>query len=94
MEKIVEIEISYVNERLKKQNFVVKLTPGSKEFFTEKGFDPSYGARPLKRVIQRFLEDPLAEDIIRGRFLERIKKAEEKPITIKAVKKGQSLKFE
>jgi ATP-dependent Clp protease ATP-binding subunit ClpC len=94
LEKIVEIEISYVNERLCEQGFIVKLSPGAKEFFIEKGFDPSYGARPLKRVIQRFLEDPLAEDIIRGRFLERIKKAKERPITIKALKKGQSLKFE
>ncbi|MCF7872778.1 MAG: ATP-dependent Clp protease ATP-binding subunit [Candidatus Omnitrophica bacterium] len=94
LEKIVEIEISYVNERLCEQGFIVKLSPGAKEFFIEKGFDPSYGARPLKRVIQRFLEDPLAEDIIRGRFLERIKSAKERPITIKALKKGQSLKFE
>ncbi|MFO8052417.1 MAG: ATP-dependent Clp protease ATP-binding subunit [Candidatus Omnitrophota bacterium] len=94
LEKIVEIEIGYVNERLREQGFIVKLSPGAKEFFIEKGFDPSYGARPLKRVIQRFLEDPLAEDIIRGRFSERIKKAKERPITIKALKKGQSLKFE
>jgi ATP-dependent Clp protease ATP-binding subunit ClpC len=94
LEKIVEIEINYVNERLCEQGFIVKLSPGAKEFFIEKGFDPSYGARPLKRVIQRFLEDPLAEDIIRGRFLERIKAAKERPIAIKALKKGQSLKFE
>ncbi len=94
LEKIVEIEIGYVNRRLQDQGFVVKLSPGAKDFFIEKGFDPSYGARPLKRVIQRFLEDPLAEDIIKGRFSERIKKAKEKPITIKALKKGQILKFE
>lgn len=93
LEKIVEIEISYVNRRLKEQGFEVKLTAGAKEFFIEKGFDPSYGARPLKRVIQRFLEDPLAEDIIRGRFSERIKQAKESPVIVKAEKKGQSLKF-
>lgn len=94
LEKIVEIEVGYVNRRLEAQGFVVELSPGAKDFFIEKGFDPSYGARPLKRVIQRFLEDPLAEDIIKGRFSERIKKAKEKPITIKALKKGQTLKFE
>jgi ATP-dependent Clp protease ATP-binding subunit ClpC len=94
LEKIVEIEIAYVNQRLKEQGFIVTLTPGAKELFIEKGFDPSYGARPLKRVIQRFVEDPLAEDIISGKFSKRIKEAKEKPITIKALKKGQSLKFE
>jgi ATP-dependent Clp protease ATP-binding subunit ClpC len=94
LEKIVEIEIAYVNQRLKEQGFIVTLTSGAKELFIEKGFDPSYGARPLKRVIQRFVEDPLAEDIIRGKFSKRIKEAKEKPITIKALKKGQSLKFE
>ncbi|MCF7870969.1 MAG: ATP-dependent Clp protease ATP-binding subunit [Candidatus Omnitrophica bacterium] len=94
LEKIVELEMAYVNERLKEQGFVVTLTSGAKELFIEKGFDPSYGARPLKRAIQRFVEDPLAEDIIRGKFSKRIKEAKEKPITVKALKKGQSLKFE
>ncbi|MBN2483095.1 MAG: ATP-dependent Clp protease ATP-binding subunit [Candidatus Omnitrophica bacterium] len=71
---IVDIEINYVNQRLKDQGFYVELTPDAKDFFTERGFDPVFGARPLKRVIQRFLEDPLAEDIIRGRFSEELKK--------------------
>ncbi|MBU2251466.1 MAG: ATP-dependent Clp protease ATP-binding subunit, partial [Candidatus Omnitrophica bacterium] len=72
--KIVDIEISYVNKRIVEQGFEVILTPKAKEFFIEKGFDPVFGARPLKRVIQRFLEDPLAEDIIRGKFAQKFKK--------------------
>ncbi len=90
--RIVDIEISYVNSRLKEQGVEVVLSDGAKDFFVEKGFDPVFGARPLKRVIQRFLEDPLAEDIIRGEFSERLKKG--KPVKIKAIKKGEELKFE
>jgi len=90
--KIVDIEISYVNSRLKDQGVEVVLSNEAKDFFVEKGFDPVFGARPLKRVIQRFLEDPLAEDIIRGEFAERLKK--EKLIKIKATRKGEELKFE
>jgi ATP-dependent Clp protease ATP-binding subunit ClpC len=92
LEKIVDIEIEYVNTRLREQGFEVELTPQAKEFFIEKGFDPVFGARPLKRVIQRFLEDPLAEDIIRGRFSEQLKK--EKVVKIKAKRKGEELEFE
>jgi ATP-dependent Clp protease ATP-binding subunit ClpC len=66
--RIVDIEISYVNTRLKEQGLVVKLTPKAKDFFIDRGFDPAYGARPLKRVIQRHLEDPLAKEIIKGKF--------------------------
>jgi len=88
---IVDIEISYVNERLKEQGFTVELTPQAKEFFAERGFDPVYGARPLKRVIQRLLEDPLAEDIIAGRFSEKFEKGKSK--TLKVDKKDERLVF-
>jgi ATP-dependent Clp protease ATP-binding subunit ClpC len=90
--RIVDIEISYVNQRLKEQGFYVELTPEAKEFFIQKGFDPVFGARPLKRVIQRFLEDPVAEDIIKGKFAERIKKA--RPVKVIAKRKGEELIFE
>lgn len=92
LEKIVDIEIAYVNSRLKDQGFEIILTPSAKEFFIEKGFDPVFGARPLKRVIQRFLEDPIAEDIIRGVFSEKIKAKQQVKIT--ATRKGEELKFE
>ncbi|MFH1519667.1 MAG: ATP-dependent Clp protease ATP-binding subunit [Candidatus Omnitrophota bacterium] len=95
LDTIVNIEISYVNTRLIEQGFEVELTPEAKEFFIEKGFDPVFGARPLKRVIQRFMEDPLAEDIIRGVFSKKAKgEKEEKAIKIKAIRKGEILKFE
>jgi len=68
LEKIVEIELKDVEERLKEQGLSMELTPEAKEFLIEKGFDQLFGARPLKRTIQRFLENPLAEEILRDRF--------------------------
>jgi len=92
LEKIVEIEISYVNERLREQNLYVELNKEAKEFFIEKGFDPAFGARPLKRVIQRFLEDPLAEEVIRGKFKER--KTKDGMVKVLVERKGEELVFE
>lgn len=66
--KIVAIEIKGVCERLKDKNIEIEMTQETIDFFIEKGFDPVFGARPLKRTIQRFLEDPLAEEIIAGRY--------------------------
>ena len=92
LEKIVEIEISYVNERLREQSLYVELSKEAKEFFIEKGFDPMFGARPLKRVIQRFLEDPLAEEVIRGKFKDKEKKNGLIKVLVK--RKGEELIFE
>ncbi|MFA6281329.1 MAG: ATP-dependent Clp protease ATP-binding subunit [Candidatus Omnitrophota bacterium] len=92
LEKIVTLEIANVNSRLNDQGVLVELTNEARDFFVEKGFDPVFGARPLKRIIQRFLEDPLAEDIIRGEFAERLKHA--RPVKITAKRKGEELKFE
>lgn len=66
--KIIDIEIAHVEKRLHEQDINIELTKDAKEFLIEKGFDQVFGARPLKRTIQRFLEDPLAEDIISGKF--------------------------
>ncbi len=65
---IIDIEIKEVEKRLHEQDITLELTKDAKEFLIERGFDKVFGARPLKRVIQRFLEDPLAEDIIAGKF--------------------------
>jgi len=65
---IVQLEISEVVERLKEKDLDIELSKDAIELLVDKGFDQIYGARPLKRTIQRLLEDPLAEDIISGRF--------------------------
>jgi len=66
--KIIDIEIAYVIQRLKEQNITLEVTKEAKEFLIEKGFDPVFGARPLKRTIQRFLEDPVAQEIISKKY--------------------------
>ncbi len=68
--KIIDIEIKEVAGRLKEQGIKIEISPEAVEFLIEKGFDPVFGARPLKRTIQRFLEDPLSEEIIAGKFKE------------------------
>jgi ATP-dependent Clp protease ATP-binding subunit ClpC len=68
LEKIIELEIKDVESRLKDQSILIDLTKEAKDFLVERGFDKVFGARPLKRTIQRFLEDPLAEEIIKGSY--------------------------
>jgi ATP-dependent Clp protease ATP-binding subunit ClpC len=85
LEHIIEIEIRDVESRLKEQNIKIELTQEAKDFLIEKGFDKQFGARPLKRTIQRFLEDPLAEEIIRGTY--------KKGGTVRAIAKVDHLEF-
>ena len=66
--KIVDIELEDVRKRLKEQDIDIQLDKSAKELLVEKGFDQIFGARPLKRTIQRFLEDPLSEEIIAKRL--------------------------
>ena len=68
IEKIIDILVSDVQERLVSKGITLKLTKEAKQFLIEKGYDPIFGARPLKRAIQQYLEDPLAEEILRGKF--------------------------
>lgn len=64
--KIIDIELKSLFKRIADLGYFVQVTDAAKDFLTEKGFDPQYGARPLKRAIQKYLEDELAEVIIRG----------------------------
>ncbi len=68
LERIIEIELKGVEERLTEQSLSLKLTPKAKDFLIDKGFNPVLGARPLRRTIQSFLEDPLSEDVLKGKF--------------------------
>ena len=70
LKTIVELEVKQVIDRLKNRGIDMTLTPEAMEFLIEKGYDPMYGARPLKRTIQRYIEDTLSEDIISGKFKE------------------------
>ena len=65
---IVDLQLSRVRKRLAKQGLAIALTPATKEFLGNQGFDPIYGARPLKRAIQQHLLDPLSLDLLDGKF--------------------------
>ncbi|KPJ54479.1 hypothetical protein AMJ39_00175 [candidate division TA06 bacterium DG_24] len=70
MAKIVEIILDDVRSRLAEKKMKLVLTPEAQELLVNEGFDPTFGARPLKRAIQRLIEDPLSEELLRGRFTE------------------------
>jgi ATP-dependent Clp protease ATP-binding subunit ClpC len=64
--KIIDIELEKVIGRIRKMDFDLELSDEAKEYISEKGYDPEYGARPLKRAIQKYIEDPLTEEIIKS----------------------------
>jgi len=68
LKSIIDIELSKVRERLAEKNLRLVLTDEAKEFIISKGSDLDYGARPLRRAIETFIEDPLSEELLRGAF--------------------------
>ena len=68
--KILDLEIGKVVERLEKKDINLVLDKKARDFLVEKGHDPEYGARPMRRAVERFMEDPLAEEILRGKLVE------------------------
>lgn len=68
--KIIDIELKSLFGRVHNLGYEVKLTEKAKDFIADKGFDANFGARPLKRAIQKYLEDPIAEEILKGEIHE------------------------
>jgi ATP-dependent Clp protease ATP-binding subunit ClpC len=68
LEAIVEFELRKVTKRLTDHGLKIELTQESKDFLLEKGTNNDFGARPLRRAIEQFVEDPLSEEILRGSF--------------------------
>ena len=66
--KIVDIQLSYLHDRLAERDISINLSDAARDKLADAGFDPVYGARPLKRAIQQQVENPLAQDILSGRF--------------------------
>ncbi|MDE3084153.1 MAG: NDP-hexose 4-ketoreductase, partial [Verrucomicrobiota bacterium] len=64
--KIVELETAKFAKRLVDRKITLEFTPEAKQLLIEKGYDEKFGARPLRRAVEHFLEDPLAEAILRG----------------------------
>ena len=84
--QIVDIEIEKILARVAERDIEVRLTQGAKSLIAEKGYNPTYGARHLRRTIQKMIEDPLAEEIIMGHFADGCK--------VRVSKKGDTLSFE
>ena len=77
--KIVNLEVAKVVGRIGSKSIQVLLDPSAVEFLIDKGYDPTYGARPMRRAVEKFLEDPLAEELLRGNIkagntLERVRR--------------------
>jgi ATP-dependent Clp protease ATP-binding subunit ClpC len=70
MEKIVRLQMQQVRERLSEHGLVVSLTDAARTWLAEEGYDPSFGARPLKRALQKHVESPLSVKILQGEFAE------------------------
>ena len=66
IDKIIDIELEKLLKRISELGYTLKLSKKAKSFIAEKGFDKQYGARPLKRAIQKYVEDALAEEIIQS----------------------------
>jgi ATP-dependent Clp protease ATP-binding subunit ClpB len=70
LKRIVEIQLSNLRKRLAERRLEIELTDSAKELLAQEGFDPVYGARPLKRAIQRLIQDPLSLKLLQGEFKE------------------------
>jgi ATP-dependent Clp protease ATP-binding subunit ClpB len=70
IKEIADIQIEHLRRRLAERKITIDLTDDAKQAVAEKGYDPVYGARPLKRTIQKLIQDPLANDILKGDFKE------------------------
>ncbi len=94
--QIIDIELSKLYDRINSLGYQVELTEKAKDFIVDKGHDEKFGARPLKRAIQKFIEDPLAEEIIKANVVEgdtiQLDYADGKEELIVNIKKAKSSK--
>ena len=68
MKEIVELQMKEIRERVSDQGLEISLSENAQEWLAEQGYDPAFGARPLKRALQKFVESPLSIRILQGEF--------------------------
>ncbi len=85
--EIVQIQMRDLVKRISGMGITIELTKQAREFLADKGFDPAFGARPLRRALQKYLEDPIAEELLKGKY------PEGSNIHVKINKKTGELKF-
>ena len=86
LEQVIEFELKEVKDRLKEKKMDLQLTPETVKYLIDQGYDPVFGARPLRRTVQRYVENILAEEILGGKFHEGDK--------IQALLRGETIQFE
>jgi ATP-dependent Clp protease ATP-binding subunit ClpC len=93
--KIVDLLISEIGQRLLERNITLELSDGAREFIAEQGYDPVLGARPLKRAIQKYIEDPLADEILREKFSDgsviKVKMKNKKELTFQLDERSKNI---
>ena len=85
--KIIDIQMKDLVKRMHSMNITIELAKAAREFLVDKGFDPTFGARPLRRALQKYVEDPLAEEILKGKFVDGSR------VRVKFNKKTEELRF-
>ncbi len=86
--QIVDIQVGRLAERVREQGYALRLSDEAREWLAERGYDPVFGARPMRRAIQRYLESPLSKAILRGEFQEG------DTIIVRVEEDGEGLRFE
>ena len=86
LRKIVDLMLDRLQQQLSERKISLAVDQNAKDFLIDRGYDPTFGARPLRRAIQRYVEDPLAEEVLKGRFPEGG--------TLKITLEGDALTFE
>ncbi len=87
IDRIIDIQMLELVKRMASLEIKIHLTKQAKEFLVDKGFDPAFGARPLKRALQKYIEDPIAEELLRRKF------GQGSVVNVKFNKKTESLRF-
>jgi ATP-dependent Clp protease ATP-binding subunit ClpC len=87
LHKIIDIAAKDLFGRMTQLGITIEISKSAKEFIAEKGFDPNFGARPLRRAVQKYVEDPLAEEILKGKFVAG------SMVKVKMNKKKEDLEF-
>ncbi|TAK53896.1 MAG: ATP-dependent Clp protease ATP-binding subunit, partial [Bacteroidetes bacterium] len=85
--EIIDIQMKELTKRLSQMKITIQLARQARVFLAGKGYDPAFGARPLKRALQKYVEDPIAEEILRNKF------GEQSIVKVKYNKKTDDLKF-
>ena len=93
IEKIIDIELKGLSKRVQEAGFELNVTPTAKRFVADMGYDPKFGARPLKRAIQKYIEDPVSEQIILDRMTGRDRKENKLRVSLNKEKSGTMVEW-